>query len=131
MINFFAGKDMTPAIIDEVLKDISKHKKFITLREKGKELSAKMKAWDEDMVQRRSKAYDDVENFPNKFTAEYIFLINSTESSLPRVNDASKKRLEELNRQWKVLNTRAMEIMDTDVPNYNKLLTESGIGVIR
>jgi photosystem II stability/assembly factor-like uncharacterized protein len=117
--------------IDEVLKDIPKNEKFIALRKKGKEISAKMKAWDEDMVQRRSKAYDDVENFPNKFTAEYIFLINSTESSLPRVNDASKKRLEELNRQWKVLNTRAMEIMNTDVPNYNKRLTESGIGVIR
>jgi len=34
-----------------------------------------MKTWDEEMVQRKSKAYDDVENFPNKFTANYLFLI--------------------------------------------------------
>jgi seryl-tRNA synthetase len=34
------------------------------VRKKASELSAAMKVWDEDMVQRKSKAYDDVENFP-------------------------------------------------------------------
>jgi len=33
-----------------------------------------IEAWDNDMIQRKSKAYDDVENFPNKFTAEYLFI---------------------------------------------------------
>lgn len=117
--------------IDEVLKDFPENEKFTVIRKKGEELITKMKAWDKDMIQRKSKAYDDVENFPNKFTAEYIFLINSTESSLPRVNDASKKRLEELNEQWKILKARAMEIIDVDVPDYNNQLTEAGIGVIR
>lgn len=117
--------------VDEVLKDIAKDDSFAELHKNGKALSAKMKAWDEDMVQRKSKAYDDVENFPNKFTAEYIFLINSTESSLPRVNNASKQRREELNDQWKILKARAIEIMDTEVPNYNSTLTKAGIGVVR
>lgn len=117
--------------IDEVLKDFPKSEKFAVIRKNGEALIAKMKAWDEDMIQRKSKAYDDVENFPNKFTAEYIFVINSTESSLPRVNDASKKRLEELNEQWEILKARAMEIIDVDVPAYNSQLTEVGIGVIR
>jgi len=117
--------------IEEVLKDFPEEEKFAAIRKNGKALIAKIKAWDEDMIQRKSKAYDDVENFPNKFTAEYIFLINSTESSLPRVNDACKKRLVELNEQWKVLKARAVEIMDVDVPNYNIQLAKVGIGVIR
>ncbi len=117
--------------IHEVLKDFPEGEKYEVIRTSGKALIAKMKAWDDDMIQRKSKAYDDVENFPNKFTAEYIFLINSTESSLPRVNAASKNRLVELNEQWKTLKARAVEIMDVDVPNYNKQLTEVGIGVIR
>ncbi len=117
--------------IDEVLKDISEKEEMTEIRKKGKELMAKMKAWDEEMIQRKSKAYDDVENFPNKFTAEYIFLMNSTQSSLPRVNEASKNRLIELNKQWEILKSRALEMMEVDVPAYNKLLNESGIGVIR
>ncbi len=117
--------------VDEVLKDFPKSDMYTIIRKNGEALIAKMKAWDEDMIQRKSKAYDDVENFPNKFTAEYIFLINSTESSLPRVNDACKKRLVELNAQWEILKARAMEIMEVDVPGYNVQLTEAGIGVIR
>ena len=117
--------------IDEVLKDFPENEKFTVIRKNGEELITKMKAWDEDMIQRKSKAYDDVENFPNKFTSEFIFLINSTESDLPRVNDASKKRLKELDEQWKILKARAMQIIDVDVPDYNNQLTEAGIGVIR
>jgi hypothetical protein len=117
--------------IDDVIKELPKSERMSSIRKNGEELIKKMNAWDEDMIQRKSKAYDDVENFPNKFTAEYIFLINSTQSSLPRVNIASKERLEELNRQWQVLNARVMDIINIDVPDYNKQLAEAGIKVIR
>lgn len=44
------------------------------------------------MIQRKSKAYDDVENFENKFTADYMFLINHTESEIPSINQPSLDR---------------------------------------
>ncbi|MGI9541901.1 MAG: glycosyl hydrolase, partial [Cyclobacteriaceae bacterium] len=117
--------------VEEVLKDLPEDTSYATIKANGKALIKKMKAWDEDMIQRKSKAYDDVENFPNKFTAEYIFMINQTESEIPRVNNSSKERLVELTKQWQGLEARAREIMDADVPNYNKQLTEVGIGVVR
>lgn len=117
--------------VEGVLKELPTSEKMADIRKNGEALIKKMNAWDEDMIQRRSKAYDDVENFPNKFTAEYIFLINSTQSSLPRVNNVSKERLKELNEQWEVLNARVMKIINIDVPNYNNQLTEAGIKVIR
>ncbi len=117
--------------LKEVLKDLPNEEDFVALKEKGESLVDKMKAWDEDMVQRKSKAYDDVENFPNKFTAEYIFMINSAESAIPRVNQPTKARRDELNAEWEKLNARAVEIMETDVPAYNKQLTDAGIGVVR
>ena len=40
--------------------------------------------------------YDDAENYPQKFTANYLFLINATESDLPRVNQPSRDRRTEL-----------------------------------
>ncbi len=117
--------------LSAVLKDIPDEVGFVSLKKSGEGLIKKMKAWDEDMVQRKSKAYDDVVNYANKFTAEYLFLINSVESEIPKVNKPSKDRRDELEEQWKELDARAAEIMETDVPAFNKQLNESGIGVVR
>jgi hypothetical protein len=89
-----------------------------------------MKQWDEDMIQRKSKAYDDVENFPNKFTANYLFLINQTESDIPRVNKPSVDRMNELNEQWKALETRGREILDKAIPDFNRQLWNVGVGAV-
>jgi photosystem II stability/assembly factor-like uncharacterized protein len=93
-------------------------------------LLSEMTIWDETMVQRKSKAYDDVENFPNKFTAEYIFLINQTESAIPKVNNGSKKRKLELDIQWKGLKTKANYFIDEAIPKFNQQLWSAGIGAI-
>jgi hypothetical protein len=89
-----------------------------------------MKQWDEDMIQRKSKVYDDVENFPNKFTANYLFLINQTESDIPRVNKASLDRMNELNTKWNSLEARAREILDREIPAFNKQLWNVGVGAV-
>lgn len=91
-------------------------------------LVAKMKAWDEDMVQRKSKAYDDVENFPNKFTADYMFMMNQTESDIPVVNQPSLDLKKELDARWEILKSRATDILDKEIPALNKKLWEAGIG---
>jgi len=96
----------------------------------GKALIAKLNDWDEAMVQRKSKAYDDVENFPNKFTAEYFFLINQTESSIPRVNKSSVDRKNELDLQWNKLKASADSFIKTEIPEFNKQLWQAGIGAI-
>ncbi len=109
---------------------LPKADKFSAVKKEGEALLKKMKAWDEDMVQRKSKAYDDVENFPNKFTANYLFLINETESDIPRVNQPSLDRLKQLNTEWSALKARANEILDKDIPALNKRLWDAGFGAI-
>jgi WD40 repeat protein len=113
--------------LKEVLKDV----KDASLKAEGEKLIADLDAWDKDMVQRKSKAYDDVENFPNKFTAEYLFLIDATNSTIPRVNQGSKDRKTELDMEWKSLESRAKAFKNTAIPAYNKKLWEAGIGAIR
>src|SRR5678816_3150300 len=92
--------------LESLLSTLPAGEKYAAIKKDGDALLKKMKAWDEDMVQRKSKAYDDVENFPNKFTANYLFLINQTESDIPRVNQPSFDRLKELNTQWAALKAR-------------------------
>jgi thioester reductase-like protein len=113
-----------------LLKSLPAGNKFTAVKTDGEALLKKMKAWDEDMVQRKSKAYDDVENFPNKFTANFLFLINQTENDIPNVNQPSLDRWKELNAQWIALKARASEIQDKDLPALNKRLWELGFGAI-
>lgn len=117
--------------IVQILKELPKEEKYSSLKTKGNAIVKQLISWDEDMVQRKSKAYDDVENFPNKFTAEYIFLMNQNDSSLPKLNQASKNRLVELNNQWKALRSISEELLNTVIPAYNTLLWEHGIGALK
>ena len=116
--------------LESLLSSLPTGDKYVALKKDGEALAKKMKAWDEDMVQRKSKAYDDVENFPNKFTANYLFLINQTESDIPRVNQPSLDRMKELNGQWASLKARGTEIADKDIPAFNKRLWDAGLGAI-
>ena len=104
--------------------------RYDAVRRDGEALLAKMKAWDGDMVQRRSRAYDDVENFPNRFTANYLFMINQTESDLPRVNQPSLDLLDQMTREWSALKARHDEIVGKELPALNKALWDAGVGAI-
>ena len=117
--------------IFQVLKGFSNNPSYNEISSEGKKIVEKLKKWDEEMVQRKSKSYDDVENFPNKFTAEYLFLINQNDSDLPRVSQASKNRLQELEKQWKVLKDESDILIKNEIPAYNKLLWDAGIGAIK
>ena len=127
MVNsIYAKKEQLASVLASLPAD----EKYNTIRKDGAELVKKMKEWDEDMIQRKSKAYDDVENFPNKFTAIYMFLINQTESDIPRVNQPSQDLLKELNAQWAILKERGNEILDKNLPAFNKILWDAGVGAV-
>ena len=116
--------------LNQLLGNLPADEKFKDVKKDGLALAIRMKAWDEDMVQRKSKAYDDVENFPNKFTTNYMFMIGHAESDIPKVTKSTIDRLQELNTEWALLQARAQEILDKDLPAYNKQLWAAGIGAI-
>ncbi len=116
--------------LETVLAALPATSAFDLVRKEGNELIARLKTWDEEMVQRKSKAYDDVENFENKFTANYLFLLNQTESDIPQVNQSSLDRKKELDAQWVLLKGKADQIINTDIPAINKKLWALGVGAI-
>ena len=116
--------------LEQLLGSLGNDQKFVQIKKDGSSLVQNMKTWDEDMVQRKSKAYDDVENFPNKFTANYMFLMNQTESDIPRVNQPNLDRLKELNTEWSVLEARARLFLEKSIPSFNKLLWDAGVGAL-
>ncbi len=116
--------------IKKAIKQLKEKNANSPLIAEGNNLLKEIKSWDEQMVQRRSQAYDDVENFENKFTAEYLFVMNQTNSSLPKVPQASIDRKAELDKQWVPLKAAAESLLNTKIPAYNKKLWDAGIGAI-
>ena len=107
-----------------------KGEKYDALKQEGNKLVAALKEWDESMVQRLSKAYDDVENYPNKFSANYLFLINASESDIPRINQGSIDRRNELDKEWGRLKAIGMDLKENAIPKMNKMFWEAGIGAL-
>ncbi len=93
-------------------------------------LLADLKAWDEKMVQRKSQAYDDVENFPNKFSANFMFVLNHAESGLPRVNEPTREQMREMESRWETLKQQGVKLRDERVTEVNRQLWAAGIGAL-
>jgi hypothetical protein len=116
--------------LSAILTGLSSEARLQDVRRDGTALLEKLKTWDSDMVSRKTRAYDDAENFAQKFTANWLFMINATESDLPRVNQPSRDRLAELEPEWAALKARA-EAMRKDIESLNRKLFDQGIGAIR
>jgi hypothetical protein len=117
--------------VQQQLEQLLPSLKSAVLKEEGNALLTVLKGWDNDMIQRKSKAYDDVENFPNKFTANYMFLIGQCNSPIPRINQPSRDRRAELDVQWKALEARGRALITEQIPAFNQKLWSAGIGALQ
>jgi photosystem II stability/assembly factor-like uncharacterized protein len=126
MINTLYAKREQLAALLATLTD----KKYAVLKDEGDSLVKKMKAWDEDMIQRKTKVYDDAENYPAKFTANYLFLINQTESDIASVNQPSADRMKELDTDWAKMEAAGNAMLKVLIPAFNAKLWSAGVGAI-
>ncbi|HCH44597.1 MAG TPA: hypothetical protein DEV63_09300 [Algoriphagus sp.] len=113
-----------------LLKRLEGKAEYQEIKSAGEVLLKELKAWDEEMIQRRSTAYDDVENFPNKFTANFLFMLNHGESSIPKVNEGTKAEYSRLMEQWKPLKAEGERLIDSAVQDFNQKAKEAGVWVL-
>lgn len=106
-----------------------KEKNLDLLLDKAKKISQELMIWDSKMAQRLSKAYDDVENYENGFTAYYLTLINQVDASNPILTQGAQSRIEELNKLWQALKLES-EALEKQINIFNASCFEFGIGVI-
>lgn len=144
--NYFAYDTMMKGMMKELifmhnrvnqLKDVSGQLSSVLpdtedgLKEEIKSMIKEFAAFDSTMVQRKAKAYDDVENFRNGFTADYMYLIDQTRSDIPRVTQSSIDYRKELEEQWKPLQKQSDRWLAETIPALNEKLWTAGIGAIR
>ncbi len=120
----------TKTNIENKAKDLKDMEKGDELIEEGKQLMERMDAWEQQLIQRKSRAYDDVINFPNGLSANYLFLKGQADRNTPNVTEPMKARLKELDGMWAPLEAEYRALRET-VEAYDRSLKEAGLGVIR
>ncbi|MEQ9301896.1 MAG: glycosyl hydrolase [Cyclobacteriaceae bacterium] len=119
-------RDQVEAIVERLTDD----PRYQELISQGKELLKKLTNWDEELVQRKSEAYDDTINFENKLTASYLFVNGQLNSNVPFVTKGSQEQFQLLEGQWKTLEAQYQEMLNKDIPSFNESLNDAGVGVI-
>jgi hypothetical protein len=107
--------------------DPQQHNKLLIM---GNKLSQDLTEWDAIMAQRLSKAYDDVENFENGFTAHYLNLISEADSSIPKITKGSKSRKVELEQEWARYKQNAEDLLKGPIRAFNAACQAEDVGVL-
>lgn len=109
--------------LTRLLTDTVKYKPVI---DSGKSLIKKINQWEEKLVQTKSQSNDDVINFVNMLTANYIFLKGEMDVNIPGVTTGQQDRLIELNAEWKPIKDEYQNLIK-EIATYNLLCRNAGI----
>ncbi len=101
----------------ELLTDTVTYKPVI---ESGKKLAKKITVWEEKLVQPKAQSNDDIINFVNMLSADYIFLKGEMDVNIPAVTSGQQQRLTELNAQWQPIKNEYSDIQK-QVADFNAL----------
>jgi hypothetical protein len=116
------GRNQVTSLL-ELLTDTVKYKPVL---ENGRKLAKKITAWEEKVVQPKAQSNDDIINFVNMLSADYIFLKGEMDVNIPAVTTGQQQRLAELNGLWRPLKNEYEQIQK-DIGEFNALCRSLGI----
>jgi photosystem II stability/assembly factor-like uncharacterized protein len=111
--------------------DMLKGKQGIdTISASAKTIIDKLQRWEDSTVQNKAQSNDDIINFVNMISADYIFLKGQIDVNIPYVTEGLTVQYEKLNSDWKKMKATVDKIVQTDVATFNKLCSEKNISRI-
>ncbi len=87
----------------------------------SKKINEKITAWEEALIQPKSQSYDDVINFVNKLSANFVFVHGEVNSNTPYVTVGAKARYDELQLEWVKYRTQMENLMKNEISEFNEL----------
>ena len=109
-------KKQLAGIIDRI-ENKEAFKSIVTLADS---INDKIDAWETKLIQTKSESNDDVINFVNKLTANYIFLRGELDTNTPHVTSGHVQRFKELNNEWLIYKAELNAILEKDIKNFNE-----------
>ena len=111
----------------KILEDKSESKNIV---DAGKALVKKMEDWDAKLVQRKAESNDDIINFVNMLSADYIFLKGELDTNIPYVTKGVKDQLAALNVRWEPLKAQYDSFVQKEIVAFNNQCNSANIGKI-
>jgi hypothetical protein len=109
-------KKQLAGIIDRI-ENKEAFKSIVTLADS---INTKIDEWEAKLIQTKSESNDDVINFVNKLTANYIFLRGELDTNTPHVTSGHVQRFKELNDEWRIYKAELNAILENDIKNFNE-----------
>ena len=115
-------KDQVSKIVDRTKETPSS----AAIAGKGKDITGKVETLEPQLSTKAANGQD-VINYRNGINAQYAFLLGNIEGN-DVLSQPSRERFAELERLWSALKVQVDAIENQDVPAFNKLLQDGGLG---
>lgn len=112
---------------NESLKNNPDAKDFI---QTGKDLIKKIDQWESNLIEPRSKNFQDVINFPNKLNSEFLQLRGVADTHDPRLTKGVQDRSRDVQADWSKYKTQMNVIIQKDINNYNQMFKEKNLPAV-
>ena len=109
---------------NESLKDNADAKEILN---SGKELIKKLEKWEGNLIEPRSKNFQDVINFPNKLNSEYLQLRGVADQHDPQLTKGVQDRARDVQADWSKYKQQMQIIINSDISQYNKLFRDKNM----
>lgn len=116
--------------IDILSEKIKNHEKGKDIIEAGKRLKEKLKAVEDVLIQSKSKSSQDPLNYPIKLDNKIAALASVVARANARPTDQSYEVFKELSAKAEKQVAKLKEILETDLPAFNKMVREADIPAI-
>jgi len=116
--------------VKQLVGQLKKQEGAEELTDEGEALIKAITEWEENLVQPKTKTFQDVINFPNQLNAELLTLKGRIETHDPQPTQGAIKRLADLEAQW-ALHTEAMNaIIEGQLAEFNANYAKQKLPVI-
>ena len=109
---------------NESLKNVQEAKDFVKM---GKDLNKKIDAWESNLIEPRSKNFQDVINFPNKLNSEFLQIRGVADQHDPRLTKGVKDRSQDIQNEWAKFKMQMNQLIEKDIADYNRVFKEKNM----
>ena len=112
---------------NDVLKNDLNAKDLITT---GNDIIKKIDKWESNLIETRSKNFQDVINFRNRLNSEFLQVRSAVDAHDPRITQGVKDRLQDVQGDWDKSKKEMSILIQTDIKHYNQLFKEKNIPAV-